>query len=96
MALIVQKIFFLEFSDPRLLPPQPLTACRGSKPELENPEKKIVLFRPWVNCGTKWQIELQNYVLGGHPKMLSLTQVVKDTEIGLIGRVFYLFHQIHW
>ncbi len=29
----------------------------------------MVLFRPWVNCGTKWKIELTNFVLGGHPRV---------------------------
>ena len=25
------------------------------------------LFRPWVKCGRKWKIELENSVLGGTP-----------------------------
>ena len=41
----------------------PTLASRRRKILKEN----LVLFRPWIKCGTKWKIELRNFVLGGHP-----------------------------
>ncbi len=52
----------------------------GCPPE-QNSGKKIVLFTSWVNCGTKWKIELKNFVPGGH----------HNTPVKACSSIFRLF-----